>query len=130
VLKDRKDRKRSQKQVEDAMREAIAKIPGTDAAVGFDRPIYVAILGSDPEGLARVAAEFAEKVKKIPGVGRRGALRQARPAGLRGALKPGAVRELGLTAPQLAAACAPTSTATRPPTGPRPTATRSTWCCA
>jgi Cu/Ag efflux pump CusA len=35
--------------------------------VGFDRPIYVAILGSDPDGLARVADEFAEKVKKIPG---------------------------------------------------------------
>ena len=55
ALVDRKERKRSQKQVEDAIREAIAKIPGTDARVGFNRPIYVAILGSDPEGLARVA---------------------------------------------------------------------------
>ncbi|MFY7855632.1 MAG: efflux RND transporter permease subunit [Rubrivivax sp.] len=67
TLKPRKERARSQKEVESAMREAIAKIPGTDAAVGFNRPIYVAILGSDPEGLARVANEFAEKVKKIPG---------------------------------------------------------------
>jgi hypothetical protein len=57
---------RSQKQVEDAIRDAIAKVPGTDASLGFDRPIYVAILGSDPDGLARVADEFAEKVRRSP----------------------------------------------------------------
>ena len=46
-------------------------------------------------------------------------------------LKPDAVRELGLTT--IAArrrACAPTSTATSRPTGPRPTASRSTSSCA
>ena len=102
ALKDRKDRSRSQKQVEDAMREAIAKVPGVDVAVGFNRPIYVAILGSDPEGLARVADEFAEKVKKIPGVvDVESSVKPGLPAyAVR--LKPGAVRELGLTAPQLA----------------------------
>src|SRR5204862_3062622 len=62
-LVDRNDRKRSQKEVEDAIRAAIAKIPGIETAVGFDKPIYVAVLGSDAEGLARIATEFAEKVK-------------------------------------------------------------------
>jgi multidrug efflux pump subunit AcrB len=102
VLKPRKDRSRSQKQVEDAIREAIAKIPGTDAALGFDRPIYVAILGSDPDGLARVADELAEKVKKIPGaVDVESSVKAGLPAyAVR--LKSAAVRELGLTAPQLA----------------------------
>ena len=102
ALKDKKDRKRSQKQVEDAIREQIAKIPGTDSSVGFDRPIYVAILGSDAEGLARVATEFSEKVKKIPGiVDVELSVKPGLPAyAVR--LKPGAVRELGLTAPQLA----------------------------
>ena len=102
ALKDRKERSRSQKQVEDAMREAIAKIPGIDVSVGFDRPIYVAILGTDPEGLAKVAQEFAEKVKKIPGVvDVESSVKPGLPAyAVR--LKPGAVRELGLTAPQLA----------------------------
>jgi hydrophobe/amphiphile efflux-1 (HAE1) family protein len=101
-LKDKKLRKRSQKQVEEAMRELVAKIPGTDANVGFNRPIYVAILGSDAEGLARVANEFAEKVKKIPGVvDVESSVKQGLPAyAVR--LKPSAVRELGLTAPQLA----------------------------
>jgi multidrug efflux pump subunit AcrB len=102
VLHPRKERTRSQKQVEDAIREAIARIPGTDASLGFDRPIYVAILGSDPDGLARVANEFAEKVKKIPGaVDVESSVKAGLPAyAVR--LKSAAVRELGLTAPQLA----------------------------
>jgi hydrophobe/amphiphile efflux-1 (HAE1) family protein len=101
-LKDKKLRKRSQKQVEEAMREMVAKIPGTDASVGFNRPIYVAILGSDSDGLARVANDFADKVKKIPGVvDVESSVKQGLPAyAVR--LKPSAVRELGLTAPQLA----------------------------
>jgi multidrug efflux pump subunit AcrB len=102
ALKDRKDRKRSQKDVENAIREQIAKIPGTDASVGFNRPIYVAILGDDPAGLAKVAEEFAAKVKKIPGVvDVESSVKPGLPA-FAVKLKPGAVRELGLTAPQLA----------------------------
>jgi multidrug efflux pump subunit AcrB len=102
ALKDRKDRSRSQKQVEEAIRKEIARIPGTDASLGFNRPIYVAILGSDAEGLARVADAFAEKVKQIPGaVDVESSVKPGLPAyAVR--LKPGAVRELGLTAPQLA----------------------------
>jgi multidrug efflux pump subunit AcrB len=103
ALKPRKERKRSQKQVEEHVRAQIAKIPGTDASVGFNRPIYVAILGSDAEGLARVADEFAEKVKKIPGtVDVESSVKPGLPA-YAIKLKASAVRELGLTAPQLAA---------------------------
>ncbi|MDP1901806.1 MAG: efflux RND transporter permease subunit [Rubrivivax sp.] len=102
ALKDRKDRSRSQKEVEEAIRKDIARIPGTDASVGFNRPIYVAILGSDAEGLAKVATDFAEKVKKIPNVvDVESSVQQGMPA-FAVKLKPGAVRELGLTAPQLA----------------------------
>ena len=102
ALKDRKDRERSQKQLEEALRKAVSTIPGTDAALGFNRPIYVAILGPDAEGLAKVAADFADKVKKIPGtVDVELSVRPGIPAyAVR--LKPSAVRELGLTAPQLA----------------------------
>ncbi len=98
----RSERRRSQKQVEEAIRKDIARIPGTDASLGFNRPIYVAILGSDAQVLARVANEFAEKVKKIPGaVDVESSVKPGVPAyAVR--LKPGAVRELGITAPQLA----------------------------
>ena len=102
VLKPRSERSRSQKQVEEDMRARIAKVPGTDASVGFNRPIYVAILGNDPEGLARVANEFAEKVKKIKGaVDVESSVKPGLPA-FAVRLKPSAVRELGITAPQLA----------------------------
>jgi multidrug efflux pump subunit AcrB len=102
ALVDRKQRDRTQKQVEDAIREAIRKIPGIEVSVGFNRPIYVAILGSDPVGLSRIATDFAEKIKKIPGITDVDlSLKPGLPAyAVR--LKPGAVRELGLTAPQLA----------------------------
>ncbi len=101
-LVDKKKRSRSQKEVENAIREAIAKVPGTDASVGFNRPIYVAILGDDSDGLAKVATEFSEKVKKIPGiVDVELSVKPGLPAyAVR--LKPGAIRELGLTAPQVA----------------------------
>ena len=101
-LKPRNERQRSQKQVEEAIRDMIAKVPGTDASLGFNRPIYVAILGNDAEGLARVANEFAEKVKKIPGVvDVESSVKPGLPAyAVR--LKPGAVRELGLTTSQVA----------------------------
>jgi multidrug efflux pump subunit AcrB len=102
ALKDKADRKRSQREVEDAMREAIQKIPGTEAAVGFNRPVYVAILGSDSEGLAKVTTEFAEKVKKIKGVvDVEISVKPGLPAyAVR--LKPDAIRELGLTSSQIA----------------------------
>ena len=102
ALTDRRERQRTQRQVEDTIRERVARIPGTDASVGFNRPVYVAILGSDPEVLARVAQEFAQKIKAIPGVvDVESSVQQGMPAhAVR--LKPGAVRELGLTAPQLA----------------------------
>ena len=102
ALVERKLRSRSQTEVEDAIRAAIAKIPGIEVSVGTNRPIYVAVLGNDPEGLARIATDFAEQVKKIPGITDVDlSFKPGLPAyAVR--LKPGAVRELGLTAPQLA----------------------------
>ena len=91
------------KRLEAALREAVASIPGIDAALGLNRPIYVAILGPEPEGLAQVAADFADKLRKIPStVDVELSVRPGIPAyAVR--LRPGAVRALGLTAPQLAA---------------------------
>lgn len=102
VLVDRRERQRSQKMVEDAIREAIARLPGIEVALGFDRPIYVAILGNDPDVLGRIANEFAEKVKKIPGaVDVESSVKPGIPAyAVR--LKTAAIKEVGLTAPQLA----------------------------
>jgi multidrug efflux pump subunit AcrB len=101
-LTPRRERQRSQKEIEDAIRKEIVKIPGIETSVGFDRPIYVAALGDEPETLGRIATEFTEKLKKIPGIVDVDlSLKPGLPAyAVR--LKPGAVRELGLTAPQIA----------------------------
>nr|MBP6777909.1 efflux RND transporter permease subunit [Piscinibacter sp.] len=102
-LVDRSERKRTQKEVEDAIREQIAKIPGIDVSVGFDRPIYVTILGDDPALLTKLSLDFAEKIKQVPGTTDvELSYKPGLPAyAIR--LKPSAVRELGLTASQLAA---------------------------
>jgi len=101
-LTDRSQRSRTQKQVEDDIRARIASVPGTDAAVGFNRPIYVAILGSDPQVLAQVADDLAARVRLIRGaVDVESSVKPGLPAyAVR--LKPSAVRELGLSPSQLA----------------------------
>ncbi|MEP7280667.1 MAG: efflux RND transporter permease subunit, partial [Rubrivivax sp.] len=103
VLTDRRERSRSQKQIEDDIRARIAGIPGTDASVGFNRPIYVALLGNDADVLARSATEFSAQLKKIPGVVDVDLSVQPGVPAYAVRLKPDAVRELGLTAPQVAA---------------------------
>jgi multidrug efflux pump subunit AcrB len=101
-LKPRKERERGLKEVEEEIRKYVATVPGTSAALGWNRPIYVAILGNDSEALAREANALLEKIKKIKGVvDAESTVREGVPAyAVR--LKPDAVRELGLTAPQIA----------------------------
>ncbi len=101
-LKPRAQRQRSQKAVEDAIRARLAKVPGIDVSLGFDRPIYVAVLGNDPDGLATITQDLAKRIRAIRGiVDVEVSVKPGLPAyAVR--LNPGAVRELGLTAPQLA----------------------------
>jgi multidrug efflux pump subunit AcrB len=102
TLSDRKDRKRSQKEIEDAMRADIAKIPGVEVSVGFDKPIWITILGNDPEVLTQTAKDFAERLKKIPGaVDVDTTVKPGLPA-FAVRLKDSAMRELGLTSSQVA----------------------------
>ena len=102
-LVSRSERKRSQKEIENAIRADIAKIPGVEVSVGFDRPIWITILGNDPEVLTQVAADFVEKIKKIPGaVDVDSTVKPGLPA-FAVRLKDSAIRELGLSAPQVAA---------------------------
>ena len=95
-------RKRTQKQVEQALRDALRPIPGIDVSLG-NRPIYVALLGPEPQVLETEVLRLAEKVKAIRGVtDLETSVKPGLPAyAVRP--KPDAVRELGLTASQLAA---------------------------
>jgi len=104
ALKDKRERKRSQKEFEAAARKAIEQVAGVELSVGFGKPIYVAILGNDSDHLAKIADEFASKLRKIKGaVDVETTSKPGLPA-YAVKLKDSAARELGLTAPQLAAA--------------------------
>jgi CzcA family heavy metal efflux pump len=96
-----RERRRSQKQVEEAIRAAIAPVPGADVALG-ERPIYVALLGPDPKVLDAEVLRLAERVRQIKGItDLETSVKPGLPAyAVR--LKPDAVRELGLTPTALA----------------------------
>ena len=67
-LVERKDRTRSQKEIERAIRDAAEAGAGIELAFGFDRPVWVNLLGPDPETLTTLITEFAQKVAKVPGI--------------------------------------------------------------
>src|SRR5215467_10606723 len=67
-LVERKDRKRSQKEIERAIRAQLKPVPGVELAFGFDRPVWVNLLGPDPETLTTLITEFSHKVANVPGI--------------------------------------------------------------
>jgi len=60
--------RRSQKDVEKSIRERLQRIPGIQLSVGYDKPIYVAILGPEADKLGAVADQVMQKIGKIKGV--------------------------------------------------------------
>ena len=95
------ERKRSQRDVEKAIREAVRTIPGIEVTLG-NRPIYVALLGPDPEVLETEVLRLADKVAKVRGIADLTTSVQPGLPAYAVRLKPDAVRELGLTTMQLA----------------------------
>ena len=104
TLKPRSERRRNQFQVQDDLRERLSKVPGIDIALGFNRPIYVAVLGPDPAVLDPITQELSRRIGQIKGItDLETSVKPGLPAyAVR--LRPDAVREIGLTAPQVAAA--------------------------
>ncbi|MEO6749487.1 MAG: efflux RND transporter permease subunit, partial [Casimicrobiaceae bacterium] len=67
-LTDRAKRKRSQKDLEIAIRNAVLPIAGIELSLGFDRPIFVNVLGPDPDTLSQLMAQLKARVAKVPGI--------------------------------------------------------------
>ena len=104
VLKPKAQRHRSQKEIEDALRNELASVPGIQIILGWNRPINVAILGPDPTVLDQITNDLSAKIKKIKGVtDLQSSVEPGVPAyAVR--IKPSAVRELGLSTTQVATA--------------------------
>jgi multidrug efflux pump subunit AcrB len=103
ALKAKSERALSQKEFEAKAREAIERIAGIELSVGWGKPIYVAILGNDSEQLARIAEDFAAKLKKIKGAVDVETTNKPGLPAYAVRVKESAARELGLNPPQLAA---------------------------
>lgn len=63
-----KTRRRPQKDIEKALRERVSSIAGIELSVGFNKPIFVSILGPDASRLTEISQQLMAKMAKIPGI--------------------------------------------------------------
>jgi multidrug efflux pump subunit AcrB len=67
-LVDKSKRKRSQAEIDDAIRKRLGAIAGLDINIGWNRPLRLHIMGPDVNELNRIAIESMERMKKVRGV--------------------------------------------------------------
>ncbi len=67
-LKPRADRTRSQKEIEQVIRDRVAGIPGVTLSIGFNQAVFVAVLGPDVAKLNEIVTDTAAQIAKIPGI--------------------------------------------------------------
>jgi len=68
TLTPRNERSRSQKQVEDAARDAVKGIAGMTVSVGWNKPVQVSFVGPDATMLKQLSELFVERLGAINGV--------------------------------------------------------------
>jgi hydrophobe/amphiphile efflux-1 (HAE1) family protein len=103
----RSQRSRSQKDVERAIRAALRPIPGIEPTFGFDRAVWVNLLGPDPAEMTRLLEEFADKVAKVPGIADLELSEKAATPALSIRLHNDQAAELGITVQQVGATIRP-----------------------
>ena len=106
-LVERKDRAKSQKETEQAIRTALKPIPGIEPAFGFDRPVWVNLLGPDPATMTKLLNEFAAKVAKVKGIADLEISEKAAQPALSIRLNNDAAADLGITVQQVGATVRP-----------------------
>jgi HAE1 family hydrophobic/amphiphilic exporter-1 len=67
-LSERKDRKRSQKDLEKLIRAKLSTIAGIELSVGFNKPIFISILGPDSGKLTEIAQNVMKQMAQIKGI--------------------------------------------------------------
>jgi len=106
-LTDKAHRKRTQKEIEGAIRKQLKPIPGIELAFGFDRPVWVNLLGPDPEQLTILINQFAEQVAKIQGIADLETSEKAAAPALSIRLNNDAAADVGITVQQVGATIRP-----------------------
>jgi hydrophobe/amphiphile efflux-1 (HAE1) family protein len=67
-LTDRRVRSRSQQELEKVIRAKLASIPGIQASIGFNTPIFLSIIGPEDTTINQIATSLAADVSKVKGV--------------------------------------------------------------
>ncbi|MBI3148243.1 MAG: efflux RND transporter permease subunit [Betaproteobacteria bacterium] len=67
-LKPRDARTRSQKELEQEFRQRVRPIAGVELAVGWNKPVQVALLGPDSSELARLAKTVEQQMLQVKGI--------------------------------------------------------------
>jgi hydrophobic/amphiphilic exporter-1 (mainly G- bacteria), HAE1 family len=106
-LVDRDRRALSQAELEKAIRKVLQPIAGIELTVGFNRPIFVNILGPDPETLNRLINDFKARVAKVPGITDVELSEKTPNPALSVRLNNDAAAELGITVQQVGATLRP-----------------------
>jgi len=60
--------RRSQKELEKAIRERVSAVAGVELNIGWNKPIFISILGPDAERLTAISEELMARMLKIPGI--------------------------------------------------------------
>src|SRR5690606_22734962 len=68
LVKRSEGRTRSQKELEDAIRKRLSRIAGIELQVGWNRPIFISILGPDYATLNEISRDLMQEMEKIPGI--------------------------------------------------------------
>ncbi|HET6264397.1 MAG TPA: efflux RND transporter permease subunit [Usitatibacter sp.] len=99
--------RRTQKEFEAAVRDKIRSIPGIELAVGYDRPIWINLLGPGNDELERISNEAIGRMAKVKGiVDLESSLKAASPA-ITMKVNNELASDLGLTVSQIGAAVRP-----------------------
>ncbi len=67
-LVDKKSRRRTQKEVDDQIRQRLAKVAGLEVNIGWNRPIQLYVLGPDVQVLDQISRRIMAKMKGIKGM--------------------------------------------------------------
>ena len=106
-LAEKKDRKRTQKEIEGLIRTALKPVPGIELAFGFNRPVWVNLLGPDPAMLTTLIEEFAQKVGKVEGIADMETSEKAASPALAIRLNNDAAADVGITVQQVGSTIRP-----------------------
>jgi HAE1 family hydrophobic/amphiphilic exporter-1 len=107
-LSDRRHRPHlSQKDFEAKVRDRIRAIPGIELAVGYNRPIWINLLGPSNEGLEKVSAEVMERIGKVKGIADLESSLKANNPAITIKVNNELASDLGLTVSQIGAAVRP-----------------------